>query len=289
MIRNSPHPPIDTKRIEDISTSVQPNYNSLRCCNHCLHLVGRLIQGVGAAGAYPIVVPLVCDMFPDEEEVSNGLGMIETANTFGKVISPILGSALALVIWFLPLAVIPVISLLSILAVIFFVKAPKPSGHSTLKFKPFPKTIKTILSEKQWLYIIFIIGGSTMFIMFSLLYYLSSTLEGTYHIHGIWKGTILAIPLCAICGASYLTGKWIGKSKFKMKWFTFSGLGIGLSLPSLDALITEGIEKKQRTLMLIASLKTCKLVILHFSLFCFNWLLLSYFLSCMDPKLIMKN
>ncbi|KAF6511896.1 Siderophore transport protein [Geobacillus stearothermophilus] len=41
-------------------------------------------------------------MFPDEEEASRCLGTVETANTFGKVLSPILGAMLAGIIWFFP-------------------------------------------------------------------------------------------------------------------------------------------------------------------------------------------
>lgn len=240
-------------------------------------LAGRFIQGIGAAGAFPIVLPLVGDMFESEEEVSSGLGMIETANTFGKVLSPVLGSALALVIWFLPLAVIPFISLISILGVIFLVKVPKQKSNEKNSFRNFFQSLKAILAEKgHWLYAIFAIGGIGMFIMFGFLYYLSSVLEEHYHIEGIWKGLLLAIPLIAICLASFIAGKMVGENKNRMKWFivigtailaimmlacgimntkgllfllTFmfiSGAGIGLSLPSLDALITEGIEKKQR-------------------------------------------
>lgn len=240
-------------------------------------LAGRIIQGVGAAGAFPIVLPLVGDMFQSEEKVSSGLGMIETSNTFGKVLSPILGSALALIVWFLPLVVIPVISAISILAVIFLVKAPKQTNKKTVKFKQFISSLKGILSDEgHWLYVIFAIGGSAMFIMFGFLYYLSSILENKYHINGIWKGMTLAIPLCAICVASFAAGKWVGENKQKMKWYTviglglvaaamlvcgftntkslfflislmfISGMGIGLALPSLDALITEGIEKQER-------------------------------------------
>ncbi|KQO17379.1 MFS transporter [Paenibacillus sp. Leaf72] len=240
-------------------------------------LTGRLIQGIGAAGAFPIVMPLVGDMYKSEEEVSNGLGIIETSNTLGKVLSPILGSALALIIWFLPLAVIPFISTVSIVAVIFLVKAPKQQNKTKLNFKNFLASLKGIFSENgKWLYVIFALGGSAMFMMFGFLYYLSSVLEESYHIEGIWKGALLAIPLSAICIASFASGKWIGKNKLKMKWFTvvgfvfiasamlicglantkslfllislmfISGLGIGLVLPSLDALITEGIDKKQR-------------------------------------------
>ncbi|MNZ81716.1 Bacillibactin exporter [compost metagenome] len=115
-----------------------------------------------------------------------------------------------------------------------------------------------------------------MFIMFGVLYYLSSVLEDHYRIEGIWKGLLLAIPLCAICLASFLTGKKVGQNKSIMKWVTVigatlltaamlaiglinskgqfimlslafaGGAGIGLTLPCMDALITEGIDKKQR-------------------------------------------
>ncbi|MCL6573518.1 MAG: MFS transporter, partial [Bacillus sp. (in: Bacteria)] len=54
-------------------------------------LAGRALQGVGAAGAAPIVMPLVGDMFINDDDCSRCLGLIETSNTFGKVLSPILG------------------------------------------------------------------------------------------------------------------------------------------------------------------------------------------------------
>jgi ACDE family multidrug resistance protein len=240
-------------------------------------LAGRFIQGVGAAGAFPVVIPLVGDMFKSEEEVSSGLGMIETSNTFGKVLSPVLGAALALVVWFLPLAVIPFISLLAIIGVIFLVKEPEREQKEGSDLKHFFRSIKQILAENgRWLYATFAIGGIGMFIMFGFLYDLSSVLEDRYHIDGIRKGLLLAIPLSAICLASFITGKIVGENKGRMKWlivvgmailaimmllcgvintkgivfllaFMFvSGAGIGLALPSLDALITEGIEKKER-------------------------------------------
>ena len=58
-------------------------------------LIGRALQGIGAAGAFPIVMPLVGDMFKTDEEVSSSLGLIEMSNTLGKVLSPILGAFLA--------------------------------------------------------------------------------------------------------------------------------------------------------------------------------------------------
>lgn len=69
---------------------------------YALILVGRILQGIGASGAMPIVLPLVGDMFHRDEEASATLGIIETSNTVGKVLSPILGAGLTAIVWFLP-------------------------------------------------------------------------------------------------------------------------------------------------------------------------------------------
>jgi ACDE family multidrug resistance protein len=237
-------------------------------------LIGRTLQGVGAAGAAPVVMPLVGDMFKSEEEVSKELGLIETSNTFGKVLSPILGSFLAGFIWFLPFVAIPVFTAISVILMIFLVKSPKKQ-EDPLPFKEFLHCTKDIFKENgKWLYSIFIIGCILMFVLFGVLFYLSSMLEDKHNIDGIKKGFILAIPLAALCLSSYITGKKIKESKVLMKWITFfgilllaasvfaisfteniyyliaififCGIGIGVSLPCLDALITEGIEKEER-------------------------------------------
>lgn len=249
-----------------------------------LILLGRFLQGMGTAGSAPIVLPLVGDLFRSENDVSKGLGIIETANTFGKVLSPVLGSLLAMVVWYLPFLLIPVFSLISVLLVAFLVKPPKGSSKpkesrkGTTAFVPFSEFLHSVvqifIKKGRWLVAIFAIGGFIMFVIFGVLFYLSTTLEEKYHIDGVYKGLILAIPLASLCISSFLTGRWIGTNKKTMKWVTFSGLfivtlsllsicwfssiyiiisvliitglGIGVSLPSLDAMITEGIEKKQR-------------------------------------------
>lgn len=111
-------------------------------------LTGRFVQGIGAAGAFPIVIPLVGDMFDSKEEVSSALGVIETSNTFGKVISPILGSALTLLIWFLPFAVIPLISILSIVMIVIFVNVPQKNNQQQVTLKSFLHRLRDILGEK---------------------------------------------------------------------------------------------------------------------------------------------
>ena len=237
-------------------------------------LIGRALQGVGAAGAFPIVLPLVGDMFKTDEEVSSSLGLIETSNTLGKVLSPILGSFLAGFVWFIPFFSIPIFCLVSILLMWFLVKTPN-KRQEPIPFKTFINNIKdTFKNNWKWLYAVFIIGIILMLVLFAVLFYLSDTFEKVYDIKGVKKGLFLAIPLGALCLASYITGKFIKENKVLMKWITFSGIlllavsivmlsfskamwlmltlfvlsgiGIGVGLPCLDAFITSGIAKEER-------------------------------------------
>jgi len=246
--------------------------------NHAYGIIlsGRLLQGIGAAGAMPIVLPLVGDMFKSDEQVSSGLGLIETANTFGKVLSPVLGTLLAAIIWYVPFVAIPILCLASVLLVAFLVKTPKKKDAAPpVPLKTFVKSTAGLLkANARWLSAIFAIGGIGMFLIFGLLFYLSESLEDRAGLKGVLKGSVLAIPLAVLCTASYLTGKWIGDRQRLMKWLTVSGfgiaalsilvccfingialqiaclcvagLGIGTALPCLDALLTEGVEKEQR-------------------------------------------
>ncbi|GAA0290525.1 ACDE family multidrug resistance protein [Gracilibacillus halotolerans] len=240
-----------------------------------LIIVGRILQGLGAAGAFPVVIPTVGDMFEDEEDVSHGLGIVETSNTFGKVLSPIIGALLALVVWFLPFIFIPVFSVIAILLVAFLVKAPKEKKEKDKQtLKEFFQMIKKVLKEHaRWMITVFLIGCINMFVLFGALFHFSELLENDFGYSGVWKGFILAVPLLCLCIASFLTGKKIGNLKKAMKWtivignaiaavpliflqaekfwlylilLSAAGVGIGLSLPALDALITESVEKDVR-------------------------------------------
>ncbi|RLQ95366.1 MFS transporter [Falsibacillus albus] len=237
-------------------------------------LMGRVLQGVGAAGAAPIVMPLVGDMFQDDRDVSSNLGIIETANTFGKVLSPILGAVLASFIWFLPFFSFPAFCLISTLLVLFLVKKPKSQSTGCTLANFIKNTGAIFKTHGRWLIAVFIIGVILMFILFGLLFFLSSKLESPYGYHGVKKGFILAIPLGFLCASSYTVGKIIKDDLVLMKRITFysillngtsvglllfaeglwvqmmlfvlSGIGIGASLPCLDAIITESIEKAER-------------------------------------------
>lgn len=239
-------------------------------------LIGRALQGIGASGAMPIVLPLVGDMFQRDSDASNTLGIIETANTIGKVLSPILGAFLAGIIWFLPFFSIPLFCLVSAIMVSVFVKNKQKEGEEeTITFATYWDYTKTAFKEHgKWIIAIFIIGAILMFILFGFLFYLSSILEDKFHFEGIWKGVLLAIPLLALALAAYVTGKKIKDNLQVMKWVTFIGIslsgcsvafislmespvyllalflicgtGIGMALPCLDAFITKSFKKSVR-------------------------------------------
>lgn len=221
-----------------------------------------------------MLFPLAGDVFTKEEDASHALGVAETANTVGKVLSPIFGTLFASLAWYLPFFVIPVLSSASLLMIAIWIDG------ATAKAKPV--TVKGFLhqlaelfkEEGRWLAAVFLSGIIIMTILFGLLVYLSKFLEDAHQIFGTKKGLFLAIPLANISLASYLTGKLIGKDKplmrrtilgglslvaaasFAMMYFhglwhlilliSLAGLGFGVSLPSLDSLVTKSIETEQR-------------------------------------------
>ncbi len=237
-------------------------------------MFGRLLQGIGASGAFPVVLPLIGDLFKEKEETSHALGVIETSNTVGKVLSPIAGAGLATLIWFLPFVFIPILCLLAILLVGVFVKAPTEQEEPPTIKTFFEHAKKTFIKNYKWLLIIFITGAIVMFILFGSLFYLSEWMEKKYHLSSLKKGLWISLPLIALSAASLFSGKIIGQKSGLMKWlsvagfalvclasftlsfvstlkmfliiFSVSGLGMGMLLPCLDALITENIEKEER-------------------------------------------
>lgn len=243
---------------------------------YAMIIVGRIIQGIGAAGAMPIVLPLVGDLYQDDDEkISSTLGIIETSNTFGKVLSPILGSLFAAFLWFLPFFSISALSLISIVLIFFFVKAPKDDDEP-LKFKEFLRNTKEVFKkEGKWLYTVFLNGVLVMLILFSMLFFLSENLEKVHDIKGIKKGFVLAIPLLLLCIASFISGRKIKgnlaviKKIIIVSLITMSasivfvgftskklilllvvtsivGIAIGALLPALDTIITDNISKELR-------------------------------------------
>ncbi|MFT9846570.1 MFS transporter [Aneurinibacillus sp. REN35] len=235
-------------------------------------LGGRVIQGIGAAGTAPIAMALIGDLYAGAEE-SKALGIIESSNGMGKILSPIIGSAIALITWYAVFFTFPVLCF-AVAAYVWFGVKEKRKGEGQ-PLSQYLKAVKQILKNKgRWLITSFFVGATGLFILFGVLFYLSDILEETYKIDGIVKGMILAIPLFGMVVTAYSTGAKIKQNKplirrlmiigliilsasmtavafFKqiylmIGFLTLGSIGIGLLLPCLNTLITGAVEKAER-------------------------------------------
>jgi MFS transporter, ACDE family, multidrug resistance protein len=236
-------------------------------------LAGRIAQGIGAAGTAPIAMALTGDLFKGGEQ-SKVLGLVEASNGFGKVISPIIGSLLALLFWYAAFWAFPIFCLVSVLLAIFFIREKKAEKEPPPVGKYVKGLVSVFKSEGRWLFAAYFTGAACLFTLFGILFYISDILEKDYQIDGVLKGSILAIPLLFMTTTSYITGSKIGKKMGLMKsliviglllmtasfaslvLFTklvpffavlvFSSIGTGLVLPCINSFITGSVPADRR-------------------------------------------
>ncbi len=236
-------------------------------------LVGRVFQGIGAAGTAPIAMALTGDLFKGGQQ-SRVLGIVEASNGLGKVLSPILGSLFGLITWFAVFFAFPAICAISILLTLFFIKE-KSHRQAPPPFGKYMRGLASVFKfEGRWLLTTYLAGATCLFTLFGILFYLSDVLEKQYKLDGVMKGLVLAIPLLVMGITSYITGSKIGKNTTAMKRLIVLGLllmtvsysllvffeklipflivlvlssvGTGLVLPCLNSLITGSVGKERR-------------------------------------------
>jgi MFS transporter, ACDE family, multidrug resistance protein len=187
-----------------------------------LILGARVIQGMGAAGMSPIAMALVGDIFTTDER-AKALGLIEASNIFGKVISPILGAALALIAWFAPFFIYLGFALPAIAAVLFIIKEPENKPQTPFN-KYFSDLTKIFTKNGQFLWVSYLTAWAAFLVLFGVLAYLSDVLEGRYDIHGILKGVVIAVPVTAWTISSFVSGYYLQKKTAGLKYFVMFGL-----------------------------------------------------------------
>ena len=236
-------------------------------------MAGRIMQGIGAAGTAPIAMALTGDLYQGSKQ-SKVLGLVEASNGFGKVVSPIIGSLLALLFWYASFFAFPLFCLISILLTLFFVKEKKQKKEPP-PVSQYAKGLMTVFkNEGRWLFTAYLAGATCLFTLFGILFYLSDVLETTYNTDGVLKGAILAIPLLFMTTTSYITGSKIGKKMPLMKKLIVLGLflmtvsfstlvffesltpfisilvlssiGTGLVLPCINSFITGSVSAEKR-------------------------------------------
>jgi ACDE family multidrug resistance protein len=243
---------------------------------YALIIAGRILQGIGAAGTAPIAMALTGDIFKGQER-GPALGVIEAANGFGKVISPVLGAAVGLIIWFAPFFVFPGLTALSAVAVWLAVKEPKKEKQPQPPGQYFQDILKVFAKKTPLLLSCFLAGALALFVLFGILFFLSEHLEDRFQLSLIIKGLLLAIPVLFMSVTSFITGTVIKRRVTLMKFLTvtglglitaalvvmplsentylfftsisFIGIGVGLILPCLTTLITSSVDVTKRGLI----------------------------------------
>lgn len=199
---------------------------------------GRVVQGLGAGGMSQVAMALVGDIYQSRER-SQALGILEFSNGIGKVISPILGAAVGLLIWYAPFYVYPVLAWSSAVAAWLLVQEPKQTGARDMKAPRYFKALK-----KVWhrigvsVSLTYLAGFVGLFLLFGVLSWFSDVLERSFDIRGFNKGLVIAVPVLVMAATSYGFGILYQKTlRPYMKWGAVLGLvlgalGLGLVLPA---------------------------------------------------------
>lgn len=239
-------------------------------------LAFRIVQGIGAGGTYQIALALTGDLFQGKER-PKAVGILEAANGFGKVVSPVAGAALGLIIWFAPFFAYGILAIPIAFAVWLLVKEPK-SGRNKQSAKEYLTSLKAIFRQKAVpLLSTYLAGAVGLFLLFGLLSFVSDELEIKHGLTGVVKGLYLAIPVAVMAAAAYLMGIFLQDRKpwlmpaivaglisatiglAGLAFFTgiaalliltsFMGLGVGVKLPALNTLITSATQADERGLV----------------------------------------
>ncbi len=240
-------------------------------------LGGRVIQGIGAGGTYQLAMALTGDIFETQER-SKALGLLESSNGLGKVVSPIAGSAAGLIAWFAPFFIYGVLAIPIALLVFLLAREPR-KNRRTKTLNQYFKTLRDISSQKALpLLAAFFSGMVVLFTLFGVLSLFADFLEQDYQITGFSAGLFIALPVLVMAITSYLAGVYLQKRLARLSKAAVAGglalmaialgtlpflktlypflvgvmvvgLGTGTTLPALNTLITSAASSDQRGLV----------------------------------------
>lgn len=186
-------------------------------------LAGRVIQGFGAAGTSPIAMVLVSDMFSSTER-SKALGMIEASNGIGKVISPILGSLIALVAWYMIFFSYSILTIPIAIILWFVIKEEENVGeHKNIKI--YFKEIIVLLKDKGTsLVLCLMVGFLSLFLLYGILANFTDILGETRNSSLMKRGFVVALPLMSMSVISYWMGGYLQNKRRLYKALTMGSL-----------------------------------------------------------------
>lgn len=241
-----------------------------------LILAARVIQGLGAAGTGPIATAVAGDMFQSQER-TKAVGILETSNGLGKVMSPVLGAGAALLGWWAPFLLFAVLALPAAVGVWVLCPDPDPAhrGQEQTTIRAYAAELGRVFKEKgRSLTACYAAGAVVLLVLFGVLFYVSDALEERHRIGGLMKGVMIAVPIFVMSVTSLLAGLFLEKQVTLLKTATVTGLalvaaslgllgfrsglawlgiltavmglGSGLVLPSLNTMVTSAAGGQMR-------------------------------------------
>lgn len=241
-----------------------------------LLLAGRAVQGLGAGGTYQLAMALVGDAEQSRRR-ARSLGVLESANGMGKVVSPVAGAAVGLISWYAVFFAYGLLALPAAAAVWFLVREPtrrQPAPPLSHYLRVLGQTFR----DKGVSLLAGLGAGMTvLFVLFGALATYSDLLEARFGIGGFTKGLILALPVGVMASLSYATGVLLQRTPSRgakplllvgltllaaglagapltpahRPWLLLMstiGAGTGLVLPSLNLLFTSSVPEQERGL-----------------------------------------
>ena len=236
----------------------------------------RLLQGIGAGGTYQLAMAVAGDMYQGKSR-AGALGILEASNGLGKVISPIAGSAIALLIWFAPFFVYGLLSFPIAAAVWFVIKEPKGQKAQGGFSEYWTGLTHTLAKKAGSIFATFLGGAVVLFILFGVLSYLADILEKNFGYGEFTRGLLIAVPVLASAITSYISGTVLQKRLANwarpivagglmlialsmavepffattIPWLAltilvFQGIGTGSVLPAINTLVTSATTSKER-------------------------------------------
>lgn len=223
-------------------------------------LAGRVLQGLGSGAPMHLTMAMVGDIFQSRER-TKALGMVESANSFGKVASPLIGAGVGLLGWFAPFFVYPVAALLASLAIWWWTREPARRSHSRESWDQYKRAVIHAL-ERRHVLIAFSSALIAMLLLMGVLFWVADVLPTREAMSPLRRGATLALPMLAsatmallaqrvgerlgivrgvlwglmMMGTAAIALTWLGTTLLVYLLLGLFGCGTGMALSGLNTL-----------------------------------------------------
>lgn len=223
-------------------------------------LAGRVLQGLGSGAPMHLTMAMVGDIFQSRER-TKALGIVESANSFGKVASPLIGAGVGLLGWFAPFFVYPAAALLASLAIWFWTREPARSPGARESWGGYKQAVLHAL-ERRHVLIAFFSALVVMLLLMGVLFWVADVLPSRERMSPLVRGVTLALPMLTSAAAALLAQRvgerlgivrsvlwglllmgtagialpWLGSSALVYLLLAVFGFGTGTALTGLNTL-----------------------------------------------------